>query len=43
MMRCQELFYYLKLHKHIAVHQIRQIMVFLAMSYDPFNTQLKLK
>ncbi len=27
----------LKPHKHIALHQIRQIMLFLATSYDSFN------
>ncbi len=27
----------LKPHKHIALHQIHKIMVFLATSYDPFN------
>ncbi len=27
----------LKPHKHIALHQIHKIMLFLASSYDPFN------
>ncbi len=27
----------LKPHKHIALHQIHKIMLFLATSYDPFN------
>ncbi len=27
----------LELRKHIALHQIHQIMLFLATSYDPFN------
>ncbi len=27
----------LKLHKHIALHQIHKTMLFLAMSYDPFK------
>ncbi len=30
-------FFNLKPHKHIALHQIHQIMLFLASSYDPFN------
>ncbi len=30
-------FFYLKPHKHIALHQI---MLFLATSYDPFNGAL---
>ncbi len=31
------IFFNLKLHKHIALHQIHKIMLFLATSYDPFN------
>ncbi len=27
----------LELRKHIALHQIHKIMLFLATSYDPFN------
>ncbi len=30
-------FFNLKLHKHIALHQIHKIIFFLAMSYDPFK------
>ncbi len=33
-------FFNLKLHKHIALHQIHKIMFFLATSYDPFNKAL---
>ncbi len=32
------LFFYFKPHKHIALHQIHKIMLFLAMSYDPFKS-----
>ncbi len=31
------MFFNLKPHKHIALHQIHKIMFFLATSYDPFN------
>ncbi len=30
-------FFNLKPHKHIALHQVHKIMLFLAMSYDPFK------
>ncbi len=33
-------FFNLKPHKHIALHQIHQIMFFLATSYDPFKDKL---
>ncbi len=33
-------FFYLKPHKHMALHQIHKIMLFLATSYDPFNLLL---
>ncbi len=32
------MFFNLKPHKHIALHQIHKIMFFLATSYDPFKT-----
>ncbi len=35
-------FFYLEPHKHIALHQIHQIMFFSATSYDPFNLTLQL-
>ncbi len=30
-------FFYFKPHKHIALHQIHKILLFLATSYDPFK------
>ncbi len=32
------MFFNLKPHKHIALHQIHKIMFFVGTSYDPFNT-----
>ncbi len=33
-------FFNLKTHKHIALHQIHKIMLFLATSYNPFKDNL---